>query len=181
MTRILNEGLNYHDMEGMVEPVVSVDEYKASIGSDDEIVTVAFITKGKQCGDDLVDWLERGYDWVLDSERSEGELTDGKYLVFVEMNRRYAVPDRIVEMVEDMETLTALPASQWRVKIDGETYPLRANAFRSHLALSPHEYREQESEELNEARSLAGLEHEAVSEVKTYDPELQAMRNIAGL
>lgn len=181
MTRILNEGLNYHDMEGMLEPLVSVDEYKASIGSDDEIVTAAFIVKGKQCADDLVDWLERGYDWVLDSERSEGELTDGKYLVFVEMNRRYAVPDRIVEMVDDLETLTALPASQWQVKIDGETYPMRANAIRPHIATSPHEYREQKSEDLNEARNLAGLDHESVAESKTYDPELQAMRDIAGL
>jgi len=108
MSVILNEGLDYHDLEGQMVPKVTVDEYAAHMGKDSEIVTLAFIIKNKQAGDDLCDWFERGYDFVLDAQVSEGEISPGKYLVFVEMNRRSTVPARIIELLEDLTTLTDL-------------------------------------------------------------------------
>ena len=89
---IINEGLDYHDLEGIVMPVLSVDEYSAQMGKDSEIVTLAFTVNNKKAGEDLSDWFERGYDFVLDAQVSDGELSTGKYLVFVEMNRRTTVP-----------------------------------------------------------------------------------------
>ena len=109
MSKILNEGLDYHDLEGIVIPRLTVDEYAAQMGKDSEIVTIAFIVKNKQAGEDLSDWFERGYDFVLDAQVSDGELSSGKYLVFVEMNRRTTVPERIITLLDDLETLTALP------------------------------------------------------------------------
>jgi hypothetical protein len=98
---ILNEGLDYHDLEGQMLPVVTVDEYAAHMGEDSEIVTLAFTVKSEAAGNDLADWFERGYDWVLDSQVSEGEVKPGQYLVFVEMNRRTSVPKRIIELIDD--------------------------------------------------------------------------------
>jgi len=100
--RIINEGLDYLDMVDQIEPTVSVDEYSAKMGKDSDIVTLAFTVKSEAAGNDLVDWFERGYDWVLDASLSEGELSPGKYLVFVEMKRRTKVPERIVELIEDL-------------------------------------------------------------------------------
>ena len=93
---ILNEGLDYHDLEGQMVPTVTVDEYEAHMGTNSEIVTLAFTVKSQAAGNDLADWFERGYDWVLDAQVSEGEIRPGKYLVFVEMNRRSSVPKRII-------------------------------------------------------------------------------------
>lgn len=87
MTKILNEGLDYHDLEGQMDPTVTVDEYAAHMGRDSEIVTLSFVTHSEAAGNDLADWFERGYDYVLDAEVSDGEVSPGKYLVFVEMNR----------------------------------------------------------------------------------------------
>ena len=95
---LLNEGLDYHDLAGQMLPQVTVDEYAAHMGKDSEIVTLAFTIKNKQAGDDLCDWFERGYDFVLDAQVSEGEISPGRYLVFVEMNRRSSVPSRIIEL-----------------------------------------------------------------------------------
>jgi hypothetical protein len=50
MNKILNEGLDYHDLEGIVTPRVTVDEYDAQMGKDSEIVTLAFIVKNKKAG-----------------------------------------------------------------------------------------------------------------------------------
>ena len=156
--KILTEGFDYHDLVNQIEPKIEIDEYSAKMGDDDEIVTLSFIVKNKQAGEDLVDWFERGYDWVLDAQTSEGEISPGKYLVFVEMNRRTSVPERICELVSDLETLTDLPFKDWTIRIDDEEYDCDVQLLKSKLILSPHEYRRLHEKDLNEMRNRAGLE-----------------------
>ena len=98
-SKILNEGLDYLDMVGQIDPKISVDEYEAKNGKDSDIVTIAFTVNSEAAGNDLVDWFERGYDWIVDASLSEGEISPGKSLVFVELNRRSTVPLKIVELL----------------------------------------------------------------------------------
>lgn len=199
MTRILTEGFDHLDLLNMVSPTVTVDEYAAKMGTDDSIVTLAFTVKGEAVGTDLVDWFERGYEWVLDAQTSDGEIDTGKYLVFVELDRRRRVPERIIELLEDLETLTDIEVSDWRVIIDGEEYKADVETIQRALITSPHEYREikqpEEDEDidgdgspeepedidadLNEMRTAAGLKTKRVYE--SQDAELRAFKTIAGL
>ena len=179
--RIINEGLDYLDMEDQIEPTVSVDEYSAKMGKDSDIVTLAFTVKSEAVGNDLVDWFERGYDWILDASLSEGELSPGKYLVFVEMKRRTKVPERIVELIEDLETLTDLSVKDWTVNINEEDYDADEEILKQKITISPHEYREEneDEEELNEMRHRAGLD--TVNVHGEPDSELKAFISMAGL
>ena len=180
---ILNEGLDYHDLEGQMLPVVTVDEYAAHMGEDSEIVTLAFTVKSEAAGNDLADWFERGYDWVLDSQVSEGEVKPGQYLVFVEMNRRTSVPKRIIELLDDLETLTALPVKDWTVIVDDEEYSPEEEVLKQVITISPHDYREEvevEEEEINEMRERAGLEVKVIHADK-QDAEIKAFKSMAGL
>jgi len=179
--RIINEGLDYLDMVDQIEPTVSVDEYSAKMGKDSDIVTLAFTVKSEAAGNDLVDWFERGYDWVLDASLSEGELSPGKYLVFVEMKRRTKVPERIVELIEDLETLTDLKVTDWTVNIDEEEYDADEDLLKQKITISPHEYREENEDEteLNEMRQRAGLN--TVNLHGEPDSELKAFISMAGL
>lgn len=179
--RIINEGLDYLDMVDQIEPTVSVDEYSAKMGKDSDIVTLAFIVKSEAAGNDLVDWFERGYDWILDASISEGELSPGKYLVFVEMKRRTKVPERIVELIDDLETLTDLKATEWTVNIDEEEYDADEDLLKQKITISPHEYREENEDEteLNEMRHRAGLD--TVNLHGEPDSELKAFISMAGL
>lgn len=163
MKRILQEGLDYHDLVGQLIPTISIDEYAAKMGDDDEIVTISFIVKGTQAAKDLVDWFERGYDFVLDAQVSDGEISPGKYLVFVEMNRRTTVPSNIVELLSDLETLTNLTVEDWTVKLDDDEFNADEGILKKKLILSPKEYREAKEESgLNEMRELAGVEVQPV-------------------
>jgi hypothetical protein len=183
MSKILNEGLDYHDLEGIVIPRVTIDEYAAQMGKDSEIVTLAFIVKNKQAGEDLSDWFERGYDFVLDAQVSDGELTSGTYLVFVEMNRRTTVPERIITLLDDLETLTDIPLKDWTVIVDDEEYEPDAEVLEQVITISPHQYREEvepDEEELNEMRERAGLEVKALHADK-QDAEIKAFKSMAGL
>ena len=179
--RIINEGLDYLDMKGQIKPIVSVDEYSAKMGKDSDIVTLSFIANNESVAKDLVDWFERGYDWILDASVSEGEITPGKYLVFVEMKRRVAVPEHIIDLLDDLETLTNLPIEDWVVNIDNTNYEADVEVIRQHIPNSPHQYRVENGneEELNEMRKRAGLET-----IKLYgepDSEIKAYIAMAGL
>ena len=180
--RILNEGLDYHDLVGQMIPEISVDEYAAKMGEDDEIVTLAFTVKGKQVGEDLSDWFERGYDWVLDAQVSDGELVPGKYLVFVEMNRRTSTPERIIELLEDLETLTDLPVKDWTITVDDEEYEPNVEVLKQKIVLSPHDYRVdiEREEELNEMRVAAGMQPKDLY-TEEQDSEIKAFKAMAGL
>jgi len=169
------------DMVDQIEPTISVDEYSAKTGKDSDIVTLAFTVNSEAAGNDLVDWFERGYDWVLDASLSEGELSPGKYLVFVEMKRRTKVPERIVELIEDLETLTDLKPTEWTVNIDEEDYDADEDVLKQLIPISPHEYREEneDEEELNEMRHRAGLD--TVNLHGEPDSELKAFISMAGL
>ena len=179
--RIINEGLDYLDMVDQIEPTVSVDEYAAKMGKDSDIVTLAFIVKSEAAGNDLVDWFERGYDWILDSSISDGELSPGRYLVFVEMKRRTKVPERIVELIDDLETLTELTPNDWTISINDEDYDADPEVLKQVITISPHEYRveNEDEEELNEMRRRAGLE--TVNLYGKPDSEIQAYVAMAGL
>jgi len=153
----LFENLDYQDLKGQMIPTVAVDEYKAKAGTDDEIVTLAFTVKGDQASQDLVDWFERGYEWIIDAEVSDGEYVPGKNLVFVEMPRRTTVPERIVELLNDLETLTDLKITDWTIRIDGEDHDCDLDQLKNLIILSPHDYRIENEEDLNEMREIAGL------------------------
>lgn len=184
--QIITEGLDYHDLEGLVEPNLSVDQYAAHMGKDANIVTLAFIIRSQAAGTDLVDWFERGYDYVLDAELSKGELVPGKYLVFVELSRRSTVPGQIVELLDDLTTLTDIPLKDWTVIVNEEEYPAEEEVLRQVITISPHEYREEEDEietenesELNEMRHAAGLDVKKLH--ISNDPVMNAFKALAGL
>jgi hypothetical protein len=178
----LSEGLSYHDLEGQLVPTVTVDEYEANMGKDDEIITLAFTIKNQFAADDLCGWFERGYDWVLDAQTSEGEVKPGYYLVFVEINRRTTAPARIIELISDLETLTNLPLKDWTIIVDKEDYEPNEDVLKQVIVTSPQKYREKEQSEeseLNEMRQAAGLD--TVNVYAEPDALLKSFKSMAGL
>lgn len=181
MKRQLNENLDYLDMEGLISPRISVDEYEAHMGTNSDIVTLAFTVKGEHAGKDLAGWFEKGYEWVLDAKVSDGELSPGKYLVFVELARRRSVPERIIELLTELETLTGLKLHEFTLEIDDEDYEPQEDALAKAIVTSPHEYRlnKEREGELNEMRSLAHLNN--VDVYQSTDADIKNYKTIAGL
>lgn len=157
MNKILNEGLEYLDLVGQVLPELTVDKYVANMGEDADIVTLAFLVKGQQASKDLVAWFERGYTYVLDSQVSSGELSSGRYVVFVEMERRNAVPTRIIELLSDLKTLTDISLNEWTIIINDESYDPSIDVLKQKIILSPFLYKQEKESDLNEMREISGI------------------------
>lgn len=179
---ILNESLDYMDLEDQLADTITVDEYSAKMGPDKDIVTITFTVNSKLAAEDLVTWFERGYEWVLDASVSEGELEPGKWLVFVEINRRSTTPKRIITLLSDLETLTGLKLKDWSVEVEGDEYDADEEILHQAIVCNPNEYKvshgDSDEEKLNEFRELAGIE---TPKKYVEDEYIKSLKSIAGL
>lgn len=153
-------------MEDQIVPILGIDEYESRIGDDEDIIVLNFMIKSKEAGEDLAIWLERGYDFVIDSEVSPGEVERGKHYVFAEINRRPSSPRKIMELLNDLETLTGIKSEDWTLKIEHERVSASKENISKYVPLTANEYRNKNEGELNEWREIAGL-----STVKTYETD----------
>lgn len=99
-------GLNAGDLKDLIYPVFEIDSYKSKMGNDRDIVVLSFTVNEQQPAKDLVDFIERGYSFVLDADVSSGEQDDGMYRVFVEIERDKNVPQQILELIDGVSKLS---------------------------------------------------------------------------
>lgn len=102
----LNEELLAGDLKRLVNNIFEVDSYASKMGSDKDIVVLSFTVEQLEPAKDLVRFLERGYDFVLDADHSPGELDNGKYKVFVEIERNRRIAEQILELLYGIRELT---------------------------------------------------------------------------
>ena len=114
--RLLRENLEYGDLKRLVHSELHVDEYKSKMGDDADVCVISFKVAGKEPSADLVSFVEKGYDYVLDADVSSGEKEGGDYLVFVELERSKKLPEQILKVMEDLMNLTEQEIADWRVR-----------------------------------------------------------------
>ena len=102
----LFESLSFKDLDGLLKPTIHVDEFSSKMGDDDDIIVVSFFVRDAQAAKDLMMWFEKGYDFVLDADRSPGEIRPGRYLVYVELRRRSTAGGNVEQLLDDLNTLT---------------------------------------------------------------------------
>jgi hypothetical protein len=110
----LNESLRANDLRHLVKHVFEIDSYKSKIGDDEDIVTLSFTVTGEDVAQDLEHFIEMGYDFVLDADVSPGELEDGKYRVYVEIERSRHIGKQIRELLNGIEMLTGEDEMRFR-------------------------------------------------------------------
>jgi len=175
----LFESLNFKDFEGLMKPTIHVDEFSSKMGDDDDIIVVSFFVRDPQAAKDLMMWFEKGYDFVIDADRSPGEIKPNRYLVYVELRRRSTAGAHVETLLNDLNTLTEFDVSDWIMHYKNKEMPFSRDAFDSTVPLSPKAYRERTDRELNEVRVAAGLPTRAIYE--RDDPDIRAIQTAAGL
>ena len=178
LRRQLSESLSYRDLEGIMKSTIHVDEFASKMGDDADIIVLSFFVRDKEAAKDLVAWFEKGYDFVLDADRSPGEIKPNRYLVYVEIRRRSSTPDYIELLLDDLGTLTEFEPEDWQVHYDGKKWPWNPDRFRATVPLSPDAYRSSREEDLNEWRESAGL---SVKKIRGVTRDLRELQDKAGI
>jgi hypothetical protein len=138
--RKLNEGLRPKDLENYVSEYFTVDRYKSKMGEDSDIVVLGFRVKEKYPALDLVEFIEKGYGFVLDADMSAGEENDGQYQVFVEMERTPKLPGQLRDLLSGISRLTDNYDWKFRYQKSNGAVPFSEEKVMEHIPLSSVDY-----------------------------------------
>lgn len=176
----LFEGLRKGDLIDLVETNVSIDRYKSKMGEDDGIVVLGFKCLHKDAAKDLVEFIESGYEWILDANQSPATDEKGKVTVFVEFNRRMSTPKRITELLSEVSHLCG--NSKWTFSYYKNEYPLDVNEENLKIIpTSPKEYRDRlmQEQELDNMMMSAGLDPSKRYKKAPKDKDISFLQSIA--
>jgi hypothetical protein len=157
----LKEGLEHGDLKRLIHPELHIDQYKSKLGRDEDVAVLSFKLATKEPAEDLVSFCEKGYEWVIDADVSSGELDDGAYLVFVELERDYNLPKHVYELVQDMMNLTEQDITEWRLRYrsDETDHDVTVNSIADVVPLSAKSYNEQYGKgDIDKMKAAAGVE-----------------------
>ena len=189
--KLLRENLEYGDLKRLVHNELHIDEYKSKMGDDADVCVVSFKVAGKEPSADLVSFIEKGYDWVLDADVSSGEKEGGDYLVFVELQRTQELPSQIIQLMDDLMNLTEQDLTGWRVRyykstVDHELtveilkdiIPLTPEAYDAKYTKDDEEQDHKDQEELDALKTAAGVDVDTVAPKNDFT---ESLRVAAGL
>lgn len=102
------------DLQYLVKKVFEIDSFKSKIGDDEDVIVLSFTVDDEDPAKDLENFIEMGYDFVLDADCTSGETDDGVYKVFVEIERGRHAPEQIATILDGIERLTNIPEMRFR-------------------------------------------------------------------
>lgn len=177
----INEGLEANDLKRLVHDELHIDEYKSKMGKDEDVVVISLKVTGREPAADLVNFIEKGYNWVIDADISAGELDDGDFIVFVECDREPSFSKNVISMMEDIMKLTDQDLSDWRLltRSSPEEHEVTEENIRMLIPLTTDDYlRRYGNKELDEMRVAAGVN---VNTKAPKNDHTQSIRSLAGI
>jgi len=179
----LNENLEAGDLKRLVSPSIHIDEYKSKMGDDADICVISFKVAGKEPATDLVSFVEKGYDWVLDADVSSGEKEGGDYLVFIELDRTPELPKQITRMISDINNLTEFKPEEWHARYQktSRDVEITEQALANIIPLTSEAYNKKykkEQDEIDTLKTAAGVD---VTTTAPKNEFTESLRIAAGL
>ena len=136
----LNEGLRSEDLKEMIHTVLEIDTYKSKMGEDRDVCVVSFRAKDRAPAKDLMEFIEKGYNFVLDADVSSGENKDGEYYVFVELDRTARLAEQIQELIYGVKKLTDIDNFKFKYHKDNKEHDLTEELVKSMIPATPVAY-----------------------------------------
>ena len=136
----LTEGLRSGDLKEFVNDTFTIDQYKSKMGADQDVVVLGFTVREKHPAMDLVEFIEKGYPFILDADMSAGEERDGKYCVFVEIERTPKLSGQLKYMFDGISQLC--DCYDWQFKYQKTSAPVEftTKAINETVPMTPEDY-----------------------------------------
>ena len=155
--------LKHGEMINLVNPTISIDQYRPKIGEVSETVVLAFEVAQESAAGDLSNLIETDVVKSLDVDVSQGPNNNGKYLVFVEFERNKNLHKNIMEIVKTVSKVTDI--NEWTYeyyKGEGSKELTEDNLSQTVLDnqqqyVLKYSQTEETNEDLDRVKQLAGI------------------------
>lgn len=135
------------DLKNLVYHIFEIDSYQSKMGDDSQVITLSFDVRTQEAAEDLRDFMEKGYSFVLDADRTAGEQSDGMYKVFVELSRNRRSVKHILDILDGIQRLTELDNIRFRYYKNWRSYECNRENLEKSVPLKVQEYKIKVSEE----------------------------------
>lgn len=183
--RQIRENLEHHDLLRLVHDELHIDEFKSKLGADKDICVVSFKISGKEPALDMINFLEKGFDFIVDADVSSGEMNDGDYVAFVEIERSPELPQQIYDMIDILYNVTGQRCEDWRVRYyhNRHDHPLEVDTLRNIVPLTSADYLRrfpegQPDREIDQVRTAAGIKSKIKAPKNDFTDQLKAAAGI---
>jgi hypothetical protein len=138
----LNEGLRSLDLKEMIDDVFEVDSFRSKMGEDQDVCVISFSVKDRSPAKDLMEFIEKGYSFVLDADVSSGENNNGEYSVFVEISRTPKLSENIQELTYGVKRLTGIDQFKFKYYKESSIHKVTSDNLKSKIPSTVNEYKE---------------------------------------
>lgn len=136
--KTLNEsGLQRNDLDYLIMPMLDIDTYESKVDNAKAVV-VAFYVMEHDPAKDLERFIEKSNIEILDAETSPAPTEDGYYVVFVELDRDDELPEKIADIIEQVNNLTNVDKWQFKTIDNNEIHDLSEESIGRHVNLDPN-------------------------------------------
>jgi len=136
----LNEGLRSGDLRNYVSEVFTVDRYSSKMGEDSDIVVLGFRVREKNPAIDMMEFIEKGYPFILDADISSGEENDGQYQVFVEIERTPGLTEQLKDLLSGIGQLCDCRSWRFRYQKAPESVEFNEDSIAKNIPLTKEDY-----------------------------------------
>lgn len=136
----LNEGLRAMDLKEMVQDVFEIDAFRSKMGEDKDVCVLSFKVKDRHPARDLMEFIEKGFPFVLDADVSAGENDRGDYSVFVEISRTPKLSEEIKEICYGIKRLTGIDDFKFKYHKESKIHEATETNLKNHIPPTPTEY-----------------------------------------
>ncbi len=153
--------VKFNEMANLVNPTISIDQYKPKIGEASETVVVAFEVDQEGAASDLSNLIETDIVESLDCDVSQGPNNNGKYLVFVEFDRDKNLNNNIMEIIKTVSGATSINEWSYEYYKGDSAMELNEDNLSQTVLDNQQEYvlkySQPKNEELDPIKTLSGI------------------------
>ena len=136
----LNEGLRSGDLKNYVSEVFTVDRYSSKMGEDSDVVVLGFRVREKNPAIDMMEFIEKGYPFILDADISAGEENDGQYQVFVEIERTPNLTEQLTDLLKGIGQLCDCRNWKFRYQKANQSVEFNEDSITKNIPLTKEDY-----------------------------------------
>ncbi len=115
MSRIINEGMWANDLEDLLQPIVSIDEYESKV--DDSAIAIGFFVNDADAAADLNRFIQKSAVPIIDSDVSPAPDQRGYYIVFAELPGNDRFIQNLQHVCQEVGQLGGV--EDWKMKMRG--------------------------------------------------------------
>lgn len=138
----LKEGMRSGDLDDLVLPLLSIDEYVSKIGNDKEVIVVGFFVEDEEPANDLSRFIDRSVTDILDTDVSPAPNEEGYFLVFLEAKRDKKFVKMLLQVLDEISNLVNIDKWTFKVHKDKTIHDLNRKSLEAKVNTDPISFKQ---------------------------------------